>query len=241
MTLGSHQRTIGVSQVHITPRRILDALGSFDLDPCGADPRPWDCAAATYTVADDGLTLPWHGRVWLNPPFDRRVIGDWFRRMAAHDHGTALVHARTETEWFRTIWRGAAALLFLSGRVIFHKQDGSRQTTRDGKVANSGAPVVLAAFGFDDAHVLSLGKLDGQFVPLIIPRSVVVLALEPTWRELIGDWLRTQHGPVAVADLYRALEEHPKTRGRAHWREKARQTLLRGAGRRVSRDRWVAP
>jgi hypothetical protein len=54
MTLGSHQRTIGKSQVRITPRAILDPLGEFDLDPAGNDPRPWDCAKVTYTERENG-------------------------------------------------------------------------------------------------------------------------------------------------------------------------------------------
>jgi hypothetical protein len=33
MTLGSHQKTIGASQVRLTPRWIIEALGLFDLDP----------------------------------------------------------------------------------------------------------------------------------------------------------------------------------------------------------------
>ena len=51
MTLGSHQRAVGKTQVHITPKKeILDRLGGpFDLDPAAADPRPWDCAATNYT------------------------------------------------------------------------------------------------------------------------------------------------------------------------------------------------
>jgi len=44
VTLGSHQRTVGLSQNHITPKWIIDATGPFKLDPCAADPRPWDCA-----------------------------------------------------------------------------------------------------------------------------------------------------------------------------------------------------
>jgi hypothetical protein len=51
MTLDSHQRTIGATQMHLTPRSIIDALGPFDLDPCAANPRPWDCAAENITDA----------------------------------------------------------------------------------------------------------------------------------------------------------------------------------------------
>jgi hypothetical protein len=46
MTLGSHQKAICTSQVHITPRWIIDGLAPFGLDPCAANPRPWDCAKA---------------------------------------------------------------------------------------------------------------------------------------------------------------------------------------------------
>ena len=97
MTLGSHQTSIGKTQVHITPRWIIEVLGPFDLDPAAADPRPWDCAVVNYTERDDGLRQPWFGRAFLNPPFDRYVVPLWIRKLARHGCGTALLHARTET------------------------------------------------------------------------------------------------------------------------------------------------
>lgn len=170
MTLGSHQSTVGKSQTHFTPRNIIEALGPFDLDPCAGDPRPWDCAATNYIEADDGLSRGWLGRVWLNPPFNRYDVGRWIQRLADHGQGTALLHARTETAWFRPIWRKASAILFLADRVIFFKADGSPQTISDpaskhfGKPANSGAPVVLAAFGAADAARLRTCGLAGEIV-----------------------------------------------------------------------------
>jgi hypothetical protein len=245
MTLGSHQSTIGRSQTRITPRAILDSLGPFDLDPAGASPRPWDCATVTYTEADNGLGLPWFGRVWLNPPFDRRIVGSFVDRMCAHGRGITLLHVRTETSWFRPIWRHASALRFLAGRYIFHNPDGSLCAIENpaakhyGKPANSGAPLVLAAFGADDADVLCLCGLDGEFVPLRISRSVLVVALDATWRELVATWLRNQPGPVRVADLYAAFAQHRKTEHNRNWRAKLRQVLQRGAGRSVGHDQWV--
>ena len=118
MTLGSHQTSIGKTQVHITPRWIIEGLGPFDLDPAAADPRPWDCAAVNYTERDDGLRQPWFGRVWLNPPFDRYVVPLWIRKLARHGCGTALLHARTETDWFEPIWARAAAILFMADRIL---------------------------------------------------------------------------------------------------------------------------
>jgi hypothetical protein len=159
MTLGSHQTSIGKTQVHITPRWIIEVLGPFDLDPAAADPRPWDCAAVNYTERDDGLRQPWFGRPFLNPPFDRYVVPLWIRKLARHGCGTALLHARTETDWFEPIWESATAILFMADRLSFYRPDGTRQP------ANSGAPPVLVAFGSDDAERLKASGIPGAFVP----------------------------------------------------------------------------
>lgn len=141
MTLGSHQRSVGKSQVHITPRWIIDALGPFDLDPCAADPRPWDCARDNITLPMDGLLSPWHGFVYLNPPFDRYQVRGWIERLAKHRNGIALLHARTETDWFRPCWEHASGILFMDRRISFYSPQGIEHP------ANSGAPPVLVAFG----------------------------------------------------------------------------------------------
>jgi hypothetical protein len=158
MTLGSHQQCVGKSQIHCTPRWILDALGPFDLDPAAADPRPWDCAKCSYSEADDGLSHRWVGRVFLNPPFNRYEVGQWIERLAEHGCGTALLHARTEAGWFEPIWRSASGILFLADRIHFHRPDGSRQP------ANSGAPAVLVAFGEADLVRLQQSGIAGVLV-----------------------------------------------------------------------------
>jgi hypothetical protein len=156
MTLGSHQKTLGVSQSWITPKWIIDALGPFDLDPCAAEPRPWDCARENYT--NHGLERPWSGRVWLNPPFHRYSVGKWVQRLAAHGSGIALLHARTEAEWFEPIWQNANGILFLADRLHFHYPDGRRAK------ANSGAPAVLISFGDYDLDRLAQMKAGGILV-----------------------------------------------------------------------------
>jgi DNA N-6-adenine-methyltransferase (Dam) len=158
MTLGSHQQTVGRSQVHITPKWIIDRLGRFDTDPCAADPRPWDCAAVNFTEKDNGLIRPWLGRVWLNPPFDRYEVARWISRLAEHGQGTALLHARTETDWFEPCWQYASGILFMADRIYFYRPDGSRQP------ANSGAPPVLVAFGEQDLARLRDSSIDGILV-----------------------------------------------------------------------------
>lgn len=164
MTLGSHQQSIGKSQVHITPKWIIDALGPFDLDPAAAGQRPWDCAKENFTVATDGLSRTWNGFVWLNPPFNRYGILAWIHRIASHGNGIALLHARTETAWFRPCWQHASGIFFLRHRVIFCKPDGSPQTTSKGEVANSGAPVCFVAFGQKAFNRLNDCQLEGALV-----------------------------------------------------------------------------
>ncbi len=71
--IGGHQSARMGSDDWITPQNILAALGPFDLDPCASITQPWPTAKRQYTISDNGLMLPWDGRVWLNPPL--RVRG----------------------------------------------------------------------------------------------------------------------------------------------------------------------
>lgn len=49
-------KTAQTTNVWLTPRYVLDLLGQFDVDPCAATVRPWDCARINYTEADNGLS-----------------------------------------------------------------------------------------------------------------------------------------------------------------------------------------
>jgi DNA N-6-adenine-methyltransferase (Dam) len=158
MTLGSHQQCVGKTQVHITPRRILAAIGPFDLDPAAADPRPWDCASINWTSGSLEREWPKDLLVYLNPPFDRYQVGEWMARLAQQNNGIALLHARTEAGWFEPIWQHAAAILFMADRIKFCRPDGSEQP------ANSGAPPILVAFGDKAALRLRNCGIGGAFV-----------------------------------------------------------------------------
>lgn len=159
MTIGSHQKTIGKSQVHITPIEIIRAVGPFGLDPCAASRRPWNCARRNFTRHDNGLKKSWGGAmVWLNPPFHRYQVAAWIKKLAEHGNGVALLHARTETDWFLPCWQKARCILFLADRIKFCKPNGRPQP------ANSGAPVCLVAFGDKAAGRLRACGLAGVLV-----------------------------------------------------------------------------
>jgi hypothetical protein len=159
MTLGSHQMTVGKSQSYITPPVLLLPLGPFDTDPCTSTPQPWLIGTKfNFTERDDGLSRPWEGRVFVNPPFDTRGVHQWVERIGKHGRGILLVHVRPETSWFGLVWEYASGILFLRHRVNFYLPDGSRCPH------NSGAPVCLASYGADDLQVLKSCKLDGVLV-----------------------------------------------------------------------------
>jgi phage N-6-adenine-methyltransferase len=107
-----------------TPRELFDRLnaqhGPFDLDPCATSDNA-QCVRF-FTRADDGLSQPWTGRVFLNPPYGRDM-GRWMAKALEASQTTAelvlcLVPARTDTKWWhRFAMHGE--IEFLSGRVRF--------------------------------------------------------------------------------------------------------------------------
>lgn len=232
--MGSHQSAKAKTDEWLTPPEILAALGPFDLDPCAPVTPPWPIAARHFTVEDNGLLRQWEGRVWLNPPYGNQT-GRWLARLVTHGIGTALIFARTETEFFfKHVWHDATALLFLEGRLNFHFVDGRRATH------NSGAPSVLAAYGAIDAERLSDSGLDGKFIPLRVPRIVALIcaAQSETWRDAVLGVMNRRRGPVPLDELYLALCSHPKAQRNQHWREKIRQVLQQGPFERIDRGVW---
>ena len=160
MSMGGHQSATALKDEWLTPRHVLAALGSFDLDPCAPQVRPWDTAARHYTVMDNGLVQPWEGRVWCNPPYGLEAA-QWLARCADHGNAMALIFARTETRmFFDHVWPKAQAVLFLEGRLYFHHVCGRKAS------ANAGAPSVLVAYGSANAECLKSCTLAGRYLAL---------------------------------------------------------------------------
>lgn len=158
--MGGHQSASMGKDEWITPPEILEALGEFDLDPCSPVVRPWSTAKVHHTIHDDGLSLPWSGRVWCNPPYGRET-GRWLARCAEHGNATALIFARTETrDWVEHVWKKAHSVLFLWGRLYFYHVDGTRAAE------NCGAPSALVAYDELNAFFLEFSGLSGAVVRL---------------------------------------------------------------------------
>lgn len=151
----------GVATTHdwLTPPDLLSRLGEFDMDPCASQFQPWRTAAVQYTISDDGLSRPWCGRVWCNPPYGPHAE-KFLRRMAAHGNGVALIFARTETKAFQQwCWRSAHGMLFMAGRIRFRLPGG-------GTAGPAGAPSVLIAYGHNNVEALERSGIAGYIVKL---------------------------------------------------------------------------
>lgn len=222
----------------ITPPEIIASLGgweSFDLDPATPDVMPFLTALRRYTLRDDGLFLPWFGRVWLNPPYSQPDVSRFLARLAQHGRGTALLFVRSDTDaWQDSVLGAASGIYYLRRKVKFFRPDGTR--AKHGHFA----PSALAAYGPKDLDRLAaLPEEKGRLWIGRLPRAVLVAALDLSWRELVMTELRRRSGPVSLGDLYRAIATHPRARRNPHWQAKVRQQVQR-VGVRVARGQWRA-
>lgn len=95
----------------------LDAEFHFDLDVC-ALPENAKCSRY-YTPEDDGLSQPWNGTVWCNPPYGRSISA-WVKKASESETTVVmLLPARTETKWFHEYIYGKASVRFIKGRLKF--------------------------------------------------------------------------------------------------------------------------
>ena len=123
-----------------TPQELFNELnrifGGFTLDPC-ASAENAKCAQF-FSREDDGLSQPWTGKVFMNPPYGRE-IGKWVRKAWQESlKGTTvvcLVPARVDTRWWHE-YAKKGYVYFLQGRLKF------------GSAANSAPfPSAIVTFG----------------------------------------------------------------------------------------------
>lgn len=115
------------SDRYFTPLEILDLVAAtwpdgIGLDPCW-DPESAVQAKQAYDVRQqqDGLILPWSGRVWLNPPYSN--TSSWIVRAAQHAAAggevLALVQAAVGSAYWRSYVWPWASICCLSPRPKF--------------------------------------------------------------------------------------------------------------------------
>jgi len=118
--------TIGDTEWYAPPV-IFRALGcQFDLDPAspGADKVPWVPAKHHLTIADDGLTSPWWGFVWLNAPYGGKTFRLWLEKFRAHGSGVALTVDQTSAAWWHDLCANADLVLQVRKKIQFLRPPG---------------------------------------------------------------------------------------------------------------------
>jgi hypothetical protein len=140
------------SDERYTPQWVFDGLGMmFDLDPA-APAEGGDCVPARkrYTSLEDGLTQPWDGVVWLNPPFTQ--LAPWIARFVEHGRGLFLGPISNSRPWMK-IAQGADRIWLCKDFAFTHPTHAGRRTSM---------PIGFIAYGPESVEGLTRLALSGR-------------------------------------------------------------------------------
>lgn len=150
--------TLSESHEWYTPEKYITAartvLGAIDLDPASCAQANRTVRAITYYDKKvDGLSRPWNGRIWLNPPWGKWTapfVGRLLEEFRAGRVSAAvlLVNAHsTDAEWFRPLWD--LPTCFTDHRIDYDSDDEKDTSSTHGSVfAYCGAKETLFAKTF---------------------------------------------------------------------------------------------
>ena len=141
---------------YYTPAWIVEAarevMGGIDLDPASSPIANARVQAQRYfTEAEDGLSQPWAGRIWLNHPFGRGANARWIDKLVEEfnagnvTQACCITYASTSEQWFRPLMH--FPICWLHGRTNYLLPDGTikRGVTKGSCVTYMGPNV--RAFG----------------------------------------------------------------------------------------------
>ena len=144
------------SDERYTPAWVFEGLGAtFDTDPASPGHNAGDHvpAAVKYTRADNGLEQPWHGSVWLNPPFSNAT--PWARRFIDHGQGVFLGPV-ANSAWCIELMQAAHLVWFMRDFPFVHPMHAGKR---------SSMPLFMASLGYAETQALaelaSSGRHDG--------------------------------------------------------------------------------
>lgn len=149
-----------------TPAQYVDAarelMAGITLDPASCALANQTVKATTYYDIDsDGLSKPWKGSVFLNPPYGWDGNGEnnatqWIGKLISEytlkhiDEAVLLVNATTERKWFQPLWR--FPICFTDHRINFYNAEGEQKQ-----------PTLGNAFVYLGQHIRSFNELFKQF------------------------------------------------------------------------------
>ncbi|MER3389962.1 MAG: hypothetical protein RJQ01_07995 [Microcella sp.] len=146
------------------PPWLFEALGeTFDTDP--ASPIGLDTfvpARNRFTREDDGLSQPWAGFVWCNPPFSNAT--PWADRFIAHGCGLWLGPV-ANAAWFDRMLRASTEVWLMRDFAFVHPTHAGKRSS-----------MPLAMFGFGTRAASAIDRA-AKALPTA---GVVVVRKEPS-------------------------------------------------------------
>ena len=116
-----------------------EVLGVIDLDPASHEAAQGIVKATKYyTSDDDGLSHPWRGRVFLNPPYSQPLVSQFTDKLLAEFEAgrtiaaVLLVNNCTDTAWFQALLK-KHPVCFTAGRIKFEHPERRAFATRQGQ------------------------------------------------------------------------------------------------------------
>ena len=136
------------SDDYYTPKWLFDTMAiGFDLDvACPPQGPLFTPARNYYDQKADGLSQPWFGRVWMNPPYSQPA--PWVSRFVEHKNGIALLPF-AKSKWCQSLWDSEAAMVYVRA-VTFERTDQN---------VLSQAPFSLGLWAFSDQCVQAIARV----------------------------------------------------------------------------------
>jgi hypothetical protein len=156
-----------------TPGKYIEAaravLGGIDIDPASSEVAQETVRAEKfYTIATNGLSQAWRGRVWLNPPYSGPLVSQFVDKLVAElragDVTTAILLSSngTDAAWFHHAAQAATAICFTYGRIKFVD---ANSVGGGGRVA----PPSGSAFLYFGPDVLRFHAVFAKFGTMMVP------------------------------------------------------------------------
>jgi hypothetical protein len=107
-------------------------MGGIDLDPASCEVANETVGAKEFfTEETNGLDKPWHGRVFLNPPYCLELISKFTDKLVEEveagnvTQAIMLTNNSTDTQWFHCVLEVTSAICLVKGRIKYWSNRGT--------------------------------------------------------------------------------------------------------------------
>ena len=130
--------TASASDEWYTPPQYIElarqVMGGIDLDPASNETaQQWIKAEKWYGIRDDGLKLPWQGKIWLNPPYGSGIQQWTDKAIESYESGAIcqavlLCRPAPGSKWYQKL-AGRCASCITDKRIRFMDASGQQQSS----------------------------------------------------------------------------------------------------------------